>query len=193
MCVTCTGGQHQNHNIIGVEFAHTELKGVLAAKYPHVSQSMQSIASQLQQVQEEEEQTENSGRDAEDMLEVKRRKVCQFVNESLDLMKNQINKRKMEKLSLLGKQREKLEQQMESLRQGKSAIETALQDLEAVSFLQGFKDLLKRLEAMSDFTFVKTAPLNALNFSKEEINSDVLIKLNKNFLEKIQSPRRRVG
>uniref|UniRef100_A0A8C4WVP7 Uncharacterized protein n=1 Tax=Eptatretus burgeri TaxID=7764 RepID=A0A8C4WVP7_EPTBU len=26
MCVTCTGGQHQNHNIIGVEFAHTELK-----------------------------------------------------------------------------------------------------------------------------------------------------------------------
>ena len=34
------------------------VQGVLAAKYPHVSQSMQSIASQLQQVQEEEEQTE---------------------------------------------------------------------------------------------------------------------------------------
>ena len=58
------------------------------------------------------------------------------MNESVDLMKSQINKRKMEKLSLLGKQREKLEQQMESLRQGKSTMQTALQDLEAISFLQ---------------------------------------------------------
>ena len=45
---------------------------------------------------------------------------------------------------------------------------------------------------MSDFTFVKTAPLTALNFSKEEINLDVLIKLNKNFLEKIQSEWRKL-
>ena len=80
--------------------------------------------------------SQNSGRDAEDMLEEKRRAVCQFVNESVDLMKSQINKRKMEKLSLLGKQREKLEQQMESLRQGKSMMQTALQELEAISFLQ---------------------------------------------------------
>jgi len=70
------------------------------------------------------------------MLEEKRRAVCQFVNESVDLMKSQINKRKMEKLSLLGKQREKLEQQMESLRQGKSKMQTALQELETISFLQ---------------------------------------------------------
>jgi len=58
------------------------------------------------------------------------------VNESVDLMKSQINKRKMEKLSLLGKQREKLEQQMEFLRQGKSTMQTALQELETISFLQ---------------------------------------------------------
>jgi len=34
------------------------VQGVLAAKCPDVSQSMESVASQLQQVQEEEEQTE---------------------------------------------------------------------------------------------------------------------------------------
>uniref|UniRef100_UPI00358FFC3F E3 ubiquitin-protein ligase TRIM7-like n=1 Tax=Myxine glutinosa TaxID=7769 RepID=UPI00358FFC3F len=186
ICVTCTCGKHQNHNVVGVEIAHTELKDVLAAKYPLLSESMQSVASQLQQAQEEEQKTEKSGRDAEERLEEKRRLVFQFVNESVDLMKSQINKRKMEKLSLLGKQREKLEQQMEFLRQGKSTMDTALQELEAVSFLQGSKDLLKRVETMSDFKSVKTTPLTVLDFSKEEKNLDVLINLNKNFLEKIQ-------
>uniref|UniRef100_UPI00358F1F07 E3 ubiquitin-protein ligase TRIM11-like isoform X2 n=1 Tax=Myxine glutinosa TaxID=7769 RepID=UPI00358F1F07 len=186
MCVTCTVGQHQNHKVVSVEIAHAELKGVLAAKSPRLSQSMQSVASQLQQVQEEEEQTENSSRDAEHSLEEKRRLVCQFVNESVDLMKSGINKRKMEKLSLLGKQREKLEQQMASLRQGKSTMDTALQKLEAVSFLQCSKDLLKRLETMSDFKSMKRTPLPVLDFSKEENNLDGLITLNKNFLEKIQ-------
>uniref|UniRef100_UPI00358F8F63 E3 ubiquitin-protein ligase TRIM11-like isoform X1 n=1 Tax=Myxine glutinosa TaxID=7769 RepID=UPI00358F8F63 len=187
MCLMCTGGKHQNHNVVAVEIAHAELKGVLAARYyPRVSQSMQSVASQLQHVQEEEEKTENSGRDAEDRVEEKRRLVCQFVNESMALMKSQINKRKMEKLSLLGKQREKLEQQMESLRQGKNTMDTALQELKSISFLQGSKDLLNRLETMSDFKSVKTTPLPVLDFSKEKKNLDVLINLNKNFLEKIQ-------
>uniref|UniRef100_UPI00358ED199 E3 ubiquitin/ISG15 ligase TRIM25-like n=1 Tax=Myxine glutinosa TaxID=7769 RepID=UPI00358ED199 len=187
ICVTSMGGDHQNHNVVGVEIAHAELKGVLAAKYPRVSESMQSVASQLQQVQEEEEQTENLSRDAEDRLEEKRSLVCQFVNESMDLMKSEINKRKMEKLSLLGKEREKLEQQMEYLHQGKSTMDTALQELEAVSFLQCSKDLLKWVETMSDFKSVKTTPLPVLDFSKEEKNLDVLIKLNKNFLEKIKT------
>uniref|UniRef100_UPI00358E4A0D E3 ubiquitin-protein ligase Midline-1-like isoform X3 n=1 Tax=Myxine glutinosa TaxID=7769 RepID=UPI00358E4A0D len=187
MCLMCTGGQHRDHDVVALEIAHAELKDVLAAKYPHVSQSMQSVASKLRQVQEEEDQTENSSRDAEDSLEEKRRLVCQFVNESVDLMKSEINKRKMEKLSLLGKQREKLEQQMEDLRQGKSAMDTALQDLEAISFLQASKDLLKRLTTMSDFNSVKRTPLPVLDFSKEEKNLDGLITLNKNFLEKIQS------
>uniref|UniRef100_UPI00358F08AA E3 ubiquitin/ISG15 ligase TRIM25-like n=1 Tax=Myxine glutinosa TaxID=7769 RepID=UPI00358F08AA len=227
MCLTCTGGQHRDHNVVALEIAHAELKvpstqgvvpsasiyiilcrmflfnpppvhdsslllflysvqGVLAAKYPHVSQSMESVASQLWHVQEEKAQTENSSRNAEDRLEEKRRLVCQFVNESVDLMKSEINKRKMEKLSLLGKQREKLEQQMEDLRQGKSTMDTAFQDLEAVSFLQGSNDLLKRLETMSDFKSVKRTPLPVLDFSKEEKNLDELITLNKNVLEKIQ-------
>uniref|UniRef100_UPI00358F502E E3 ubiquitin-protein ligase TRIM8-like isoform X3 n=1 Tax=Myxine glutinosa TaxID=7769 RepID=UPI00358F502E len=146
MCVTCMGGQHRDHDVVDVEIAHSELKGALAAKYPHVSQSMERVASQLQQVQEEKEQTERSSRDAEDSLEEKRRLVCQFVNESVDLMKSEINKRKMEKLSLLGKQREKLEQQMASLRQGKSTMDKALQKLEAVSFLQSGLDNFYREE-----------------------------------------------
>uniref|UniRef100_UPI00358E3D6E E3 ubiquitin-protein ligase TRIM7-like isoform X4 n=1 Tax=Myxine glutinosa TaxID=7769 RepID=UPI00358E3D6E len=186
MCLMCMGGQHQDHKVVAVEIAHGELKDVLAAKYPHVSQSMESVASQLQQVQEEEEQTENSSRDAEDRLEEKRRLVCQFVNESVDLMKSEIKKRKMEKLSLLGKQREKLEQQMENLREGKSTMDKAFQELEAVSFLQDSKDLLKRLETMSHFKSMKMTPLPVLDFSKEEKNLDRLITLNKNFLEKIQ-------
>uniref|UniRef100_UPI00358F8167 tripartite motif-containing protein 14-like isoform X3 n=1 Tax=Myxine glutinosa TaxID=7769 RepID=UPI00358F8167 len=183
------GGEHQDHKVVAVEIAHSELKGVLAAKYPHVSQSMESIASQLQQVQEEEERTENSSRDAEDRLEEKGKLVCKLVNESVDLMKREINKRKMEKLSLLGKQREKLEQQLEDLRQGKSTMDTAFQKLEAVSFLQDSKDLLKMLETTSDFTSVKRTPLPVLDFSKEEKNLDGLITLNKNFLEKIQNGR----
>uniref|UniRef100_A0A8C4WZG0 Uncharacterized protein n=1 Tax=Eptatretus burgeri TaxID=7764 RepID=A0A8C4WZG0_EPTBU len=56
MCIMCTGEQHQNHNIVTVEIAHTELKGVLAAKCPDISQSMHNAASQLQQVQEEEDE-----------------------------------------------------------------------------------------------------------------------------------------
>uniref|UniRef100_UPI00358E5B88 E3 ubiquitin/ISG15 ligase TRIM25-like n=1 Tax=Myxine glutinosa TaxID=7769 RepID=UPI00358E5B88 len=186
MCVTCTGGQHRDHDVVALEIPHTELKGVLAAKYPHVSQSMESIASQLRHVQEEEGQTENSSGNAEDRLEEKRMLVCQFVNESVDLMKSEINKRKMEKLSLLGKQREKLEQQMEDLRQGKSTMDAAFHDLEAISFLQGSKDLIKRLQTMSDFKSVKRTPLPVLDFSKEKKNLDGLITLNKNFLEKIQ-------
>uniref|UniRef100_UPI00358F3ED8 E3 ubiquitin/ISG15 ligase TRIM25-like isoform X2 n=1 Tax=Myxine glutinosa TaxID=7769 RepID=UPI00358F3ED8 len=186
MCLTCTGGEHRDHDVVALEIAHAELKGVLAAKYPHVLQSMESVASQLRHVQEEEAQTENFSRNAEDNLEEKRRLVCQFVNESVDLMKSEINKRKMEKLSLLGKQSEKLEQQLEDLRQGKSTMDAAFQDLEAVSFLQGSKDLLKRLETMSDFKSVKMTPLPVLDFSQEEKNLDGLITLNKNFLEKIQ-------
>ena len=40
---------------------------------------------------------------------------------------------------------------------------------------------------MSNFKSVKTTPLTVLDFSKEEKNLDVLIKLNKSFLEKIKS------
>uniref|UniRef100_UPI0035902A98 E3 ubiquitin-protein ligase Midline-1-like n=1 Tax=Myxine glutinosa TaxID=7769 RepID=UPI0035902A98 len=58
MCLTCTGGEHRDHDIVALEIAHAELKDVLAAKYPHVSQSMESVASQLRHVQEEEAQTE---------------------------------------------------------------------------------------------------------------------------------------
>jgi len=46
---------------------------------------------------------------------------------------------------------------------------------------------IPRLETMSDFKSVKTTPLTVLDFSKEEKNLDVLIKLNKSFLEKIKS------
>uniref|UniRef100_UPI00358F9B95 E3 ubiquitin/ISG15 ligase TRIM25-like isoform X2 n=1 Tax=Myxine glutinosa TaxID=7769 RepID=UPI00358F9B95 len=186
MCLMCMGGQHQDHKVVAVEIAHGELKDVLAAKYPHVSQSMESVASQLQQVQEEEEQTENSSRDAEDRLEEKRTLVCQLVNESVDLMKSEIKKRKMEKLSLLGKQRENLEQQMENLREGKSTMDKAFQELEAVCFLQGSKNMLKRLRTMSDFKSMKRTPLPVLDFSKEEKTLDGLITLNKKFMEKIQ-------
>uniref|UniRef100_UPI00358EE1CA E3 ubiquitin-protein ligase TRIM39-like isoform X2 n=1 Tax=Myxine glutinosa TaxID=7769 RepID=UPI00358EE1CA len=108
MCLMCMSGEHQNHRVVAVEIAHAELKDVLAAKYPHVSQSMESVASQLQQVQKEKEQTEGS------------------------------------------------------------------------------KDLLKRLETISDFKSAKRTPLPVLDFSKEENNLDGLIMLNNNFLEKIQ-------
>ena len=110
-------------------FSHNPLYLLLVSTF-----SLEVVSSFLNNSINDSSQT--SGRNAEDMLEEKRRAVCQFVNESVDLMKSQINKRKMEKLSLLGKQREKLEQQMEFLRQGKSTMQTALQELETISFLQ---------------------------------------------------------
>uniref|UniRef100_UPI00358EE4F5 E3 ubiquitin/ISG15 ligase TRIM25-like n=1 Tax=Myxine glutinosa TaxID=7769 RepID=UPI00358EE4F5 len=186
MCVTCTGDEHPDHKIVDVEIVHTELKDVLAAKYPLISESMQTVASQLQQVQEEKEQTENFSKDAEDRLEEKRRLVCQLVNESVDLMKSEINERKMEKLSVLGQQREILEMQMEALRRLKSTMDSALQELQAISFIQDSKNLLKGLEAILAIEFVRTTPLPVLDFSKEEKNLNVLVNINNNFLKTIQ-------
>uniref|UniRef100_UPI00358E4882 E3 ubiquitin/ISG15 ligase TRIM25-like n=1 Tax=Myxine glutinosa TaxID=7769 RepID=UPI00358E4882 len=207
MCVTCTGGEHQDHKIVGVEIAYAELK-VLQKRLNRSQQNFGWVILGTPGVKTFDLDAlpffscclyaflcrrvshlgsgQNSSRDAEDSLEEKRMLVCQFVNESVDLMKSEIKKRKMEKLSLLGKQREKLEQQMENLREGKSTMDTAFQELEAVSFLQGSTDLLKRLETMSDFKSVKRTPLPVLDFSKEEKYSDGLITLSKNLLEKIQ-------
>uniref|UniRef100_UPI00358F5686 tripartite motif-containing protein 14-like isoform X2 n=1 Tax=Myxine glutinosa TaxID=7769 RepID=UPI00358F5686 len=187
ICPKCKDGQHKEHEVVPMGTAPNKLKVVLAEKHFRVLKSIESNESQLHEVQEEEGQTQNSGRGAEDLLEKRRKELCQIVNETVDLMKGQINKRKMEKLSLLGKQKEKLEQQNESLHQEKSLLQTALQEeLDTASFLQDSKDLLKRLETMSDFKSVERTPLPVLDFSKEEKNLDGLITLNKNFLEKIE-------
>uniref|UniRef100_A0A8C4NBY2 B box-type domain-containing protein n=1 Tax=Eptatretus burgeri TaxID=7764 RepID=A0A8C4NBY2_EPTBU len=187
ICMTQQLGQHQNHNVVDVETAQAKLKGILAEKLPHILMTIQNLVSQLQQIEQEEEQTQHSGSDVNDMLEGKRRQLCQLVNESVDLIKSHINKRKMEKLSLLGKQREKLEQQMESLRQAQSTLQTAIHKLEGISFLQGYNDLRKRLKSISDFKFMKRATPSMLDFSKEEKNLDSLIELNKDLLKKIEN------
>uniref|UniRef100_UPI00358FD1C6 probable E3 ubiquitin-protein ligase MID2 n=1 Tax=Myxine glutinosa TaxID=7769 RepID=UPI00358FD1C6 len=187
ICPKCKDGQHKEHEVVPMGTAPNKLKVVLAENLPEVLKSIESNESQLHEVQEEEGQTQNAGRGAEDLLEKRRKELCQIVNETVDLMKGQINERKMEKLSLLGKQKEKLEQQKESLHEAKSLLQTTIhEELDTATFLQDFKDLLKRLETMSDFKSVKRTPLPVLDFSKEEKNLDGLITLNKNFLEKIE-------
>ena len=71
-----------------------------------------------------------------DRLEGKRRQLYQFVDEAVDLVKSRVNKRQKENLSLLRKDMEKLNKQIESLRQAKSTLQTALQELEDISFIQ---------------------------------------------------------
>ena len=71
-----------------------------------------------------------------DRLEGKRRQLYQFVDEAVDLVKSSVNKRQKKKLSLLEKDMEKLKKHIESLRQAKSTLQTALQELEGISFIQ---------------------------------------------------------
>ena len=71
-----------------------------------------------------------------DRLEGKRRQLYQFVDEAVDLVKSRVNKRQKKKLSLLEKDMEKLKKQIESLRQAKSTLQTALEELEGISFIQ---------------------------------------------------------
>ena len=71
-----------------------------------------------------------------DRLEGKRRQLYQSVDEAVDLVKSRVNKRQKENLSLFRKDMEKLRKQIKSLRQAKSTLQTALQKLEDISFIQ---------------------------------------------------------
>uniref|UniRef100_UPI00358FBE2C tripartite motif-containing protein 14-like n=1 Tax=Myxine glutinosa TaxID=7769 RepID=UPI00358FBE2C len=186
ICIIQQLGQHDNHKVVNVESAQAELKGILAEKLPQISMTIQSLESQLQQIQQEEEQSQLSDSVVNDMLEGKRREWCHLVNESVDVMKSHINKKQNEKLSLLARQREKLEQQMKSLLQAQSTLKTAIQKLEGFSFLQGCSDLQKRVMSISDFKVIKRATPTVLDFSKEEKNLDLIIEFNKNLLKKIE-------
>uniref|UniRef100_UPI00358E6C38 E3 ubiquitin/ISG15 ligase TRIM25-like isoform X1 n=2 Tax=Myxine glutinosa TaxID=7769 RepID=UPI00358E6C38 len=186
MCLMCMVGDHQDHKFVPLEIAHTELKEVLAAKYPQVSHSMQDLESELKELQQECLQTQHSDRDTMDRLDGKRRKLYKFVDEAVDLVKSRVNKRQKEKLSMLGKQMEKLTKQIAALQQAKSSLKTALQELADISFLKSYTDLVKRLESLSPFQSEKVPPSTVLEISLEENNLDSFIELNKNILKKIQ-------
>uniref|UniRef100_A0A8C4R1J7 B box-type domain-containing protein n=1 Tax=Eptatretus burgeri TaxID=7764 RepID=A0A8C4R1J7_EPTBU len=158
MCQMCKDGKHKNHNVVTLETVHAELKDVLKTKCPEVSKSKQHLQSQLDQLQEEVEQTQHTGQSTEGRLEERRRELYQLVDETVDLLMSRVIKRKNKKLSLLMKNMEKRQQQLKSVLEAESLLQTALQELEAVYFMQGFKDLVQRLESVSHFQYLKMAP-----------------------------------
>uniref|UniRef100_UPI00358E9978 E3 ubiquitin-protein ligase TRIM7-like isoform X2 n=1 Tax=Myxine glutinosa TaxID=7769 RepID=UPI00358E9978 len=189
MCVMCLVGQHKNHEVVPVEIVHDELKGVLAAKCPELSKSMQHLESQLHQLKRQVEQTQDSGKGTVDRMEEKRLALYQYVDKSVDLMKSGVIKRQNEKICLLQKQMDKVKEQLNSLQETNSTLKAALQDLETISFLQGYKDVIKRLESVSHFQSLKMAQPTVLDFSKEEKNLGSFIELHENFLKNIMNGR----
>uniref|UniRef100_UPI00358E3A93 E3 ubiquitin/ISG15 ligase TRIM25-like n=1 Tax=Myxine glutinosa TaxID=7769 RepID=UPI00358E3A93 len=156
MCLMCMDGQHQDHKVVAVKIAHTELKGILSANCPQVSNSKQHVESQLHQLQKEVIDTQHVGKGTNDRLEAKRRTLYQYVDEAVDLMKRRVDKMQKRKLFLLEKQIEKMQQNMEYLRKVESSLQTALQELETISFLGGFQDLVKRIQFVLDFQHKST-------------------------------------
>uniref|UniRef100_UPI00358FAC38 E3 ubiquitin-protein ligase TRIM7-like isoform X2 n=1 Tax=Myxine glutinosa TaxID=7769 RepID=UPI00358FAC38 len=188
MCVMCLVGQHKNHEVVPVEIVHDEFKGVLNAKCPELSKAKQHLESQLHQLKREVEQTQDSGKGTVDRMEEKRLALYQYVDKSVDLMKSRVIKRQNEKICLLQKQMDKVKEQLNSLHETNSTLKAALQDLETISFLQGYKDVIKRLESVSHFQSLKMAQPTVLDFSKEEKNLGSLIELHENFLKNIRKP-----
>uniref|UniRef100_A0A8C4Q7M7 B30.2/SPRY domain-containing protein n=1 Tax=Eptatretus burgeri TaxID=7764 RepID=A0A8C4Q7M7_EPTBU len=181
-------GDHLSNGPEDVGRRETQMMGALAAQYPQVVNSMQDLGSELQELQQQFEQTQHSGSDTVDRLEGKRRQLYQLVDEAVDLVKICVNRRQKEKLSLLGKRMEKLKKQIDSLCQAKSTLQKALQELQDISFLQGYMDRVKkRLKSVSKFQSVKMASFSMLDIYQEEKNLDLLIKLNKHILKEIHN------
>uniref|UniRef100_UPI00358FDB46 E3 ubiquitin-protein ligase TRIM7-like n=1 Tax=Myxine glutinosa TaxID=7769 RepID=UPI00358FDB46 len=189
MCVMCMVGQHKNHEVVPVEIVHDELKGVLTAKCPELSKSKQHLESQLHQLKREVEQTQHSGKSTVDRMEDKRLALYQYVDKSVDLMKSRVIKRQNEKIFLLQKQMDTVKEQLNSLQETNFTLKAALQDLETISFLQGYKDVIERLESVSEFQSLKMAQPTVLDFSKEEKNMASFIELHDNFLKNIMNGR----
>uniref|UniRef100_UPI003590074F tripartite motif-containing protein 14-like isoform X2 n=1 Tax=Myxine glutinosa TaxID=7769 RepID=UPI003590074F len=134
------------------------------------------------------DELKDSGKGTVDRMEEKRLALYQYVDKSVDLMKSGVIKRQNEKIFLLQKQMDKVKEQLNSLQETNSTLKAALQDHETIPFLQGYKDVIKRLESVSHFQSLKMAQPTVLDFSKEEKNLGSFIELHENFLKNIMKP-----
>uniref|UniRef100_A0A8C4X0R8 B box-type domain-containing protein n=1 Tax=Eptatretus burgeri TaxID=7764 RepID=A0A8C4X0R8_EPTBU len=187
VCLMCTVEQHKGHHVVSVELAHAEFKGILAAKCSPLIESIKEVGSQIQQVQQEVEDTELSGTESEERIEEERREMYRAVDEKVNRMKSWLSERQRVKLSHLEHQKQNLQHKMDSLCETESTLKASLKELESVSFLEGYKDLLHRLESRSHFTTTEPPPLRLLDFPVMEQNVDSLIQLNENLLKEIES------
>uniref|UniRef100_UPI00358EBA24 E3 ubiquitin-protein ligase TRIM7-like isoform X2 n=1 Tax=Myxine glutinosa TaxID=7769 RepID=UPI00358EBA24 len=131
-----------------------------------------------------------SGRDDEEKLERKRKTMYRAVDEKVNRMKRWLNERLEVKLSQLEHRRENLQKKMDSLHEAESTLKASLEGLEATSFLQGYKDILHRLESRPHFTSKQSTQIDKqprlLDFPVQEQNVKSLIQLNENLLKGIQ-------
>uniref|UniRef100_UPI00358EBBF7 zinc-binding protein A33-like n=1 Tax=Myxine glutinosa TaxID=7769 RepID=UPI00358EBBF7 len=181
MCLMCMSGEHRRHTVVPLEIAHTELKDALAAMSPRLAESLLRVKSSFQKTQGQIKNVKHSGKLSKEILEKKRKALYQAVDDVVDLMKKRINERQEEKLSCLEQQKQKLQQEIEALQEAGSILQKALHELEAITFLKGYKDLQQRVKS-------KEAPPPIVpDFSMEEQKLDSLIQLNKGFLKEMQT------
>uniref|UniRef100_UPI00358FBC45 E3 ubiquitin-protein ligase TRIM8-like n=1 Tax=Myxine glutinosa TaxID=7769 RepID=UPI00358FBC45 len=135
MCPMCMDGQHEDHEVVAVEIAYTELKSILTAESVKVSKSRQHVQLQLDQLQQELKDTQHVGKGTKDRLEAKRRVLYQYVDEAVDILKSQVQTMEKRKIFLLEKQIEKVQQKMAYFTEPESSLQTALQELGVFSFL----------------------------------------------------------
>uniref|UniRef100_UPI00358E138A E3 ubiquitin-protein ligase Midline-1-like n=1 Tax=Myxine glutinosa TaxID=7769 RepID=UPI00358E138A len=186
VCLMCTVEKHKDHQVVPVELAHAEFKGILVAKYSPLIESIKQLGSQIEQVQQEVKDTQLSGRGSEERIEEERREIHRAVDEKVNLMKNWLSERQRGKLSHLEHQTQNLQKEMDSLSETASTLKASLGELASISFLEGYKDLLHRLESRSHFTTTEPAQYRLLVFSVVQQTADSLIQQFENLLKEIQ-------
>uniref|UniRef100_UPI00358F2880 tripartite motif-containing protein 14-like n=1 Tax=Myxine glutinosa TaxID=7769 RepID=UPI00358F2880 len=184
MCPMCMDGQHEDHEVVAVEIAYTELKSILTAESLKVSKSRQHVQLQLDQLQQELKDTQHVGKGTKDRLEAKRRVLYQYVDEAVDILKSQVQTMEKRKIFLLEKQIEKVQQKMAYFTEPESSLQTALQELGVFSFLGVIRDVMKRIEFVSGFQSMKVTPSKVLDWSQEVNDLDSLMNDNKTFVER---------
>uniref|UniRef100_UPI00358EF2EF E3 ubiquitin/ISG15 ligase TRIM25-like n=2 Tax=Myxine glutinosa TaxID=7769 RepID=UPI00358EF2EF len=186
VCLMCTVEKHKDHQVVPVELAHAEFKGILVAKYSPLIESIKQLWSQIEQVQQEVKDTQLSGRGSEERIEEERREIHRAVDEKVNLMKSWLSERQRGKLSHLEHETQNLQKEVDSLCETASTLKASLGELASISFLEGYKDLLHRLESRSHFTTTEPAQYRLLVFSVVQQTADSLIQQFENLLKEIQ-------
>uniref|UniRef100_UPI00358FCAE6 tripartite motif-containing protein 12A-like isoform X1 n=2 Tax=Myxine glutinosa TaxID=7769 RepID=UPI00358FCAE6 len=184
MCFMCMTVKHQQHKVIAVEVAHAEFKDSLSAQSAQVEESKKYLESNLLQLKQKHANGEGSAGDVVAALERKRGKLHELVDETFEVMKKrQVEQERLQRV-LLEKHIMEVEKKLKRVQETELSLKEALQEAQAVVFLQDHKDVQCRLDSVRDMQH--TLP-GVLDFTKEQHELDSLIQLNKTFLEEMQS------
>uniref|UniRef100_UPI00358EA640 tripartite motif-containing protein 60-like isoform X2 n=1 Tax=Myxine glutinosa TaxID=7769 RepID=UPI00358EA640 len=187
MCTMCMSGGHRQHNVVVVEIAHAELKEGLTGKAHCLAEMLQNTRSSIYERMEKIKNVQCSGVESEKMLERKQKELYRAVDEVVGLLKKRINERQGEELSCLEQHKLKLQLECMALQKAESTLHGTLKELKSITFLQGYKDLHHRMQAVSYLPCVDAPSNIVLDFSEEEQKLDSLIQVINNVLKENES------